>query len=125
MSYYLYLVTSVGGRAGFGIAEDYRERNKHYASHSGDIVKFSYIYTGIRAKAKALERTIKRQYVDNIWMVDDWKTEWLVKDVSMAQLQAYVQDLIDSRHLGLELFAQDYDFTQGELDPLKYRVATV
>ena len=119
MSYYLYLVTSVGGRAGFGIAEDYRERNKHYASHSGDIVKFSYIYTGLRAKAKALERTIKRQYVDNIWMVDDWKTEWLIKDVSMSELQIYVQDLIDTRHYKLKLLATDYDFTQGVLDNIQ------
>lgn len=125
MSYYLYLVESVGGRAGFGIAEDYRERNKHYASHSGDIVKFSRIYTGLRAKAKALERTIKRQYVDNIWMVDDWKTEWLVKDVSMSQLEAYVDNLNSTRHFGLTLFAQGYDFTQGELDPLENRVTTV
>ena len=112
MSYHLYLVTSVGGRAGFGITEDYRERNKQYASHSGDIVKFSYIYSGLRTKVRALERTIKRQYVDNIWMVDDWKTEWLVKDVSIDQLRVYVQNLNDTRYYGLTLFAKDYDFTQ-------------
>jgi hypothetical protein len=116
MSYHLYLVTSVGGRAGFGIATDYHERNKHYASHSGDIVTFSYIYSGLRAHAKALERTIKTQYVDNIWMVDDWKTEWLVKGIPMSDLQAYVQDLIDTRHYKLKLLAKDYDFTQGVLD---------
>jgi len=114
--YHLYLVTSVGGRAGFGIATDYRERNKHYASHSGDIVTFSYIYGGLRTHAKALERTIKTQYVDNIWMVDDWKTEWLIKDVPMSNLQAYVQELIDTRHYKLKLLTKEYDFTQGILE---------
>lgn len=114
--YHLYLVTSVGGRAGFGIATDYRERNKHYASHSGDIVTFSYIYGGLRTHAKALERTIKTQYVDNIWMIDDWKTEWLIKDVPMSDLQAYVQELIDTRYYKLKLLAKEYDFTQGILE---------
>jgi hypothetical protein len=115
MSYHLYLVTSIGGRAGFGIATDYKERNKHYASHSGDIVKFSYIYSGLRAHAKALERTIKTQYVDNIWMVDDWKTEWLVKSVPMNELNSYVNELICERHYRLSLLATDYDFTQDIL----------
>ena len=49
-------------------------------------------------------------------MVDDWKTEWLIKDVSMSELQIYVQDLIDTRHYKLKLLATDYDFTQGVLD---------
>ena len=112
--YHLYLVTSVGGRAGFGIATDYRERNKHYASHSACYVLD--IYGGLRTHAKALERTIKTQYVDNIWMIDDWKTEWLIKDVPMSDLQAYVQELIDTRYYKLKLLAKEYDFTQGILE---------
>ena len=32
--YHLYIVKSIGGRIGFGIATDLKERNKHYASHS-------------------------------------------------------------------------------------------
>jgi len=115
MSYYLYLITSVGGRAGFGIAADYKERNKQYASHSGDIVKFSFIYQGQRSHAKALERTIKTQFADNIWVVDDWKTEWLISDVPMSKLQSYVEELINERHYKLELLTTDYDFTQGEV----------
>ena len=115
--YHLYLVTSVGGRAGFGIATDYRERNKHYASHSGDIVKFSYIYGGLRSHAKAIERTIKTQFSDNIWVVDDWKTEWLKDGVTMQDLKAYVDRLLKERPFyRLKVIAEDYDFTQGLLD---------
>ena len=40
--YYLYIIESVGGRAGFGIAANPKERNAQYVSHSGDIVKFKY-----------------------------------------------------------------------------------
>lgn len=112
MSYYLYLITSVGGRAGFGIAKEPKERNKQYASHSGDIVKFSFLYSGQRSHAKALERTIKTQYVDNIWVIDDWKTEWLINSVTMAELQQYVDELINERHYHLKLVATDYDFTK-------------
>jgi hypothetical protein len=117
MSYHLYLVTSVGGRAGFGITTDYRERNKQYASHSGDVVKFSYLYSGLRNHAKAIERTIKTQFVDNIWIIDDWKTEWLIKDVPMSALKAYVETLLKERPFyKLTLLATDYDFTQGMIE---------
>ena len=119
MSYYLYLITSVGGRAGFGIAADYKERNKQYASHSGDIVKFSCIYQGQRSHAKALERTIKTQFADNIWTIDDWKTEWLVSDVEMTILKKYVDQLIQERHYKLSVLATDYDFTQGLIDTVE------
>ena len=108
--YYLYLILSVGGRAGFGITQDPTERNKQYCSHSGDIVQFKFLYGGIRTHAKALESTIKRQYVDNIWMVDDWKTEWLKDDVTMDDLQNYVDRLIKDRHIKLKLTHTDYDF---------------
>lgn len=111
--YHLYLVESVGGRAGFGIASNIKDRNKHYASHSGDIVKFPVVYGGLRSHAKALEKTIKSQYADNIWTVDDWKTEWLIKDVKIKQLKEYVDQLIAERHYRLEVFETNYDFTNG------------
>lgn len=110
--YYLYLIESLGGRAGFGIAQDPKERNKQYTSHSGDLVKFKFLYGGQRTHAKALERTIKIQYVDNLWVLGDWKTEWLNDSVKMPELQQYVQQLIEERHLHLTLVATDYDFTQ-------------
>ena len=114
--YYLYLITSLRGRAGFGITSDYKERNQQYASHSGDIVKFSYIYGGLSTHAKTVESTIKRQYVDNIWMVDDWKTEWLKDGISMADLKSYVDGLVNDRHYRIKVIAEDYDFTQGILE---------
>jgi hypothetical protein len=108
--YYLYLIQSLGGRAGFGVTQNPKERNKQYCSHSGDIVQFKFLYGGIRAHGKALENTIKRQYVGNIWMVDDWKTEWLKDNVSIESLKEYVEDLIKTRHFRLTLVHTDYDF---------------
>ena len=109
--YNFYLIESTGGRVGFGITQDKKERNKQYCSHAGDIVKMQ-IYSGLRTHAKALERTIKTQYVDNIWTIEDWQTEWLNKDVTLSQLQAYVDQLIEERHFQLELTHKNYDFTQ-------------
>jgi hypothetical protein len=110
--YYLYLIESIGGRAGFGIAAEPKERNKQYCSHSGGIVKFKFLYGGLRTHAKALERTIKTQYTDNLWYVEDWKTEWLSDNVSIDQLHDYVKQLINDRHFRLDLIALDYDFRQ-------------
>lgn len=108
--YYLYLIQSIGGRAGFGITQDPKERNKQYCSHSGDIVQFKFLYGGIRSHGKALESTIKRQYVENIWMVDDWKTEWLKDNVTIESLKNYVEDLIETRHFKLKLVTTNYNF---------------
>lgn len=114
--YHLYLITNLRGRAGFGITSDYKERNKQYASHSGDIVKFSFIYGGLRSHAKAVERTIKTQFSDNIWMVDDWKTEWLKDDITMNHLKSYVDQIVVERHYRISIIGKDYDFTQGHLE---------
>jgi len=109
--YHFYLIQSLGGRAGFGIAQDIKERNKQYCSHAGGIVNM-HVYTGLRAHAKALERTIKTQYVDNIWIIEDWKTEWLNDSVPMEVLKKYVDDLIKERHFKLKCIAQDWNFLQ-------------
>ncbi len=113
--YYLYLINSLGGRVGFGIAQDIKERNKQYCSHAGGIVNM-HVYGGLRAHAKALERTIKTQYVDNIWQIEDWKTEWLNDSVSMDILKQYVDMLIKERHFNLKLLVSDYNFLQGDLN---------
>lgn len=110
--YYLYLIESVTGRAGFGITSDPKERNKHYCSHSGDIVQFVYLYGGLRAHAKALERTIKTQYIDNLWTIEGWNTEWLNSNTSIGTLKQYVDLLIHERHFNLTLVKTNYDFTQ-------------
>jgi len=108
--YYLYLIESLGGRAGFGITQHPWERNKQYCSHAGGIVKFVYLFGGLRTHAKAVERTIKQQYVDNLWFVGDWKTEWLNENVSIETLYEYVQTLINQRHYSLKVVAKDFDF---------------
>jgi len=87
-----------------------KERNKQYCSHMGGIVNMR-VYGGLRAHAKALERTIKTQYIDNIWTIDDWETEWLNDTVPMSQLVEYVETLIAERHFRLHLVATDYNFT--------------
>ena len=112
--YYFYIIISVGGRVGFGIAQNIEDRNQQYCSHAGDIVKM-YVYGGQRTHAKALERTIKTQYVDNIWKISDWQTEWLNSDITKEQLKAYVDELIEQRHFHLTLVKENYDFTQGDL----------
>jgi len=112
MSYHLYIVKGVGGRTGFGIATNPRERNKHYSSHSGDVVKMPVIYGGLRAHAKSLERTIKNELADHIWTVDDWKTEWLDKKYDEKYLENYINRLIQERHYRLKIIKRDYDFTQ-------------
>lgn len=114
--YYFYIILSVGGRVGFGICEDPKDRNKKYASHSGDIVQFVYLFGGVRAHAKSLERTIKNDWAEQTWVVDDWKTEWLEKTVSVDELYKYVTQILTERpFLKLELVAKDYNFQQGDL----------
>ena len=110
--YHFYIIISAFGRIGFGIAQDKKERNKQYCSHSGGIVKFVRVYGGQRTHAKAPERTIKIQYADNIWIVDDWKTEWLNDDIKIEDFETYVDQLINERHFRLNLIAKNYDFTQ-------------
>jgi len=84
-SYYLYLVQSVLGRIGFGIAKDYIERNQFYAGHSGDVLIFPVVWKGWRSHAKSLEKKIKSRLNEHIWKVEKpsgetWTTEWLNKD---------------------------------------------
>ena len=108
--YYLYLITNLKGRPGFGITSNPRERNKQYCSHTGDIVKFTYLYGGLRTHAKAVERTIKIQFVDNAWIIDDWQTEWMKDGITMDDLKSYVDQLINDRHYRIQVVETDYDF---------------
>lgn len=109
--YYFYIIQSVGGRVGFGITTNPTERNKQYVSHSGDMLKFRYLYGGIKAHATALERIIKTQWVDDLWKIEGWNTEWLVSDVNLKAFHERVVELINERHLKLSLVATDFDFT--------------
>lgn len=109
--YYFYIIKSVGGRLGFGITSNPTERNKQYTSHSGDMVKFIYLYGGLKTHASALERTIKTQWVDKLWKIEGWKTEWLNSDIDMHEFVNDVNSLITDRHLKVELIATDFDFT--------------
>ena len=117
--YYFYIIENLRGRAGFGIAQDARERNKQYTSHSGDLVKFPFLFGGQRAHAKALERTIKTQWVDNVWILDDWETEWLKDGITVHDLKNHVEQLIKTRHYKLNLVSIDFDFRkENPLNPL-------
>lgn len=114
--YYFYIIKPKN-RVGFGIAADPNTRLQKYISHTGDDVKFSYLYGGIRTKAHSLERTIKKENFDKLWQLETWskvwKTEWLNEDADLEEFKNYVDSLIVERHLGLELIAKDFDITQS------------
>jgi len=116
--YYLYLIQSPKGRAGFGIAKDPQSRNRDYVAHCGDIVDFPFLYGGTSTHVKKIENTIKQQYVDNIWHIEDRPLEWLNDEITIHQLKAYVDQLINDRHYKVSLVAKDYNFTQSVLDKL-------
>lgn len=107
--YYFYLIESPFGRAGFGITKDPAQRNKQYCSHMGGIPNMR-LYGGLQTHATALERTIKTQYIDNIWIIDDWKTEWLNESIPMDQLQSYVNELIIERHFRVKHLTDQFNF---------------
>jgi hypothetical protein len=109
--YHLYIIKPLN-RTGFGICSDKKDRNKKYTSHVGEIVKFSYVWGGLRTHAKVVERTIKQQFVDNTWQVGEWKTEWLDESITVEYLKEYVEQLIKDRHYRLDLINVDYDLTQ-------------
>lgn len=111
--YNFYIIQGPSGRVGFGITQDRKERNKQYCSHCGTIVKFTHVYSGLRGHAKALERIIKVQYADNIWKLGDWDTEWLNDNITVADLQQYVDQIIAERHIEVTLTETDFDFTQA------------
>lgn len=111
-TYYFYIVESLSGRIGFGIAQNIHERNKQYCSHAGDIVKMA-VYGGQRTHAKALERTIKTKFVDDLWKMEDWTTEWLNKDIDMSTFKKLVDELIAERHYRVSLLATDFDFRKS------------
>jgi len=110
--YYFYIIVSAFGRIGFGITSNPKERNKQYCSHSGGIVDFVYLYGGLSTHAKALERTIKTQYTDHIWMIDDWATEWLNDNVTIEDFHEYVDQLITERHFRVLQVSENYNFQQ-------------
>jgi hypothetical protein len=114
--YYLYLIQSPKGRAGFGIAKNPQSRNRDYVAHCGDIVNFPYLYGGTIAHVKKIENVIKEQYIDNIWHIEGRPLEWLKDDVTVEQLKDYVDTLINERHYRVHLVAKDYNFTQDVLD---------
>ena len=108
-TYYFYIVMPFD-RPGFGIAQDIKDRSQKYSSHTGKLVNFPFIYAGHRPHAKALERAIKTVMADKIWVVEDWRTEWL--DVTLSELKETVDTLISERHFKIKCIMKDYDFTK-------------
>ncbi len=115
-NYYFYIVQNLRGRLGFGIAKDYVERNKQYSAHSGDLIAFPLLYAGPEMKCKALERQFKKYTIDDIWLVDEWRTEWWNDYVTLDNVKEMVTDAIErKRLLEVKLFTTDYNFEQGYL----------
>lgn len=114
--YYFYLIESVNGRPGFGITSIPHERNKQYVSHAGDLVKFVYLFGGQKTHAKALEAALKTQFVDNLWKLDDWETEWLADGFTMEFLYNHVVSLIEERHYRLSVVATNFDYKSKAID---------
>lgn len=114
--YYFYIIQNSGSRVGFGRAQDMNDRSQKYTSHCGDLINFPYVYGGHRAHAHTLERTIKRELTDLRWRVGAWQTEWFNQDVCVDFVKAYVDDLIQQRHLQVQLIAQDYQFGKNLVD---------
>ena len=112
--YYFYIVQ--GDRAGFGIAQDMKHRSQQYSSHSGRIVNFPFVFAGHRPHAKALERTIKTELYDDIWVLEDWRTEWLNDNITIDMFKEIVDRLIAERHYKVECIATNYDFTKRLTD---------
>ena len=108
--YYFYIVQ--GDRVGFGIAQDMKDRSQKYSSHTGRVVNFPYVYAGYKPHAKALERTIKTELYNDIWMIEDWRTEWLNDNITINMLKETVDRLITERHYKVKCIAVDYDFTK-------------
>ena len=108
--YYFYIVQ--GDRTGFGIAKDMKERSQQYSSHTGRIVNFPYVYGGYKPHAQALERSIKSVMFDDIWLVEDWRTEWFNENMTVEMFKETVDRLIEERHMKIECIAKDYDFTK-------------
>lgn len=108
--YYFYIVQ--GDRTGFGITQDRKDRIQQYSSHCGRIVNFPYVYAGHKPHVKALERTIKTELYDDIWLVEDWRTEWLNDNITIEMLKETVDRLIAERHYKVTCIATDYNFTK-------------
>ena len=108
--YYFYIIQAPNGRVGFGIASAPNDRIKKYTSHCGEIVEFPFLFGGMRCQAKSLEKIIKREYVDNLWVIENWKTEWLNLDITLGEFHNYVKELISERHIRVELVATSFNF---------------
>jgi hypothetical protein len=99
MSYFYIL--SGPYRTGFGITGDYERREKDYTGAWGGEAKFSYLFEGTSTHIKRLENIIKIQNKDMLWMLDEWRTEWLDNGWNADQLLEFVTELIQERHLKL------------------------
>lgn len=89
-------------RLGFGITGNVERREKDYTGAWGGVAKFSFLFEGPPPHIKRLENIIKTMYVDMLWHVDEWKTEWLNNDWVDIQLRDFVLEIIKERHLQIK-----------------------
>jgi hypothetical protein len=86
-------------RLGFGITGNPERREKDYTGAWGGPARFVYLFEGPPPHVKRLEDIIKTQNRELLWRVDEWETEWLDNDWTAEQLLAFVQEIIEERHL--------------------------
>lgn len=86
-------------RLGFGITADHERREKDYTGAWGGPARFDHVFEGPPPHIKRLENIIKTQNRELLWRVDEWETEWLDNGWTAADLLAFVQTIIQERHL--------------------------
>ena len=94
-------------RLGFGITQDVERRQKDYTGAWGGLAKFSHVLAGPTPHVKRLENIIKTHHKDMLWCVDEWRTEWLDNGWKPEQLLNLVTDIIQLRHLPIELCGEN------------------
>ena len=98
---------------GFGITGNYESRAQDYVSHSGPRSRahFPYVFSGHKPHVRKLERIVKEQWVDRTFITGDgWKTEWLIEEETLDKFYQDILDVINERHLKVEVYIKDYDF---------------
>lgn len=98
---------------GFGITGNYESRAQDYVSHSGPNsgAHFPYVFSGHKPHVRKLERIVKEQWVDRTFITGDgWKTEWLKEEETLEQFTQDILDVIQERHLKVEVYRKDYNF---------------
>lgn len=89
-------------RVGFGITNNWTQRQKDYTGAWGAPAVFAALWQGPTAHVKTLEDNLKTQHRQLLWRVDTWTTEWFDNGWNVQQVIDFVQDQITRTHLKLQ-----------------------